>query len=240
VPVLKGKKGDIAALKHLKSDSRALVTPVIELSPPDNNSTITRRISTAIGGLSQAWTDGSFFADLKWLASSPVVEGEAHPVLSFAKLARVNFLRSIPVTSIDRDPAYQQATRDVVGGNDSGMASRLVPDHFESTDVAVFIDRLLSFVSLGPSMVDVVLDFGSVSTVGAGMLARMMRELVSGLPHLTEWRTLTVAGGSFPASLVAVGNARKGVPYRDPQRGLPGCSPSTGLPHVFGPLGGPS
>lgn len=201
IPILKGKLGDLGALRYLGMDSRALVTPLIEPTPPSESTTVNDRILTTIRGLARAWRDGTFFSDLRWLASIPVEPDDSHPVRIFAQQARVNFLRSIPVTSIDRDPAYQEATRSVVNADDAGMALRLGPDHFELPNMTVLIARLLNFLSLTPSKVDLVLDFGSVSTIGSGMLAQVLRGLISTVPHLDEWRTFTVAGSSFPSSL---------------------------------------
>jgi hypothetical protein len=202
VPILKGKLNDITAVRNLKPATKESLTPLIEVVPPTETSNDRDRIKKTINLLYQAWGDRPFFADLVWRQDAPAVETGVHVVDEFFVKARRKQMRAIPVTALDRNPAFQQAVDRIVRAQGEGLAVRLSPTFFDGASTAPrALEALLRLTGLAPSQVDLVLDFREIGNLGTAMVSHATRAWIDMLPNVQDWRTLTVAGSSFPATL---------------------------------------
>lgn len=68
-------------------------------------------------------------------------------------------------------------------------------------NLAVMLQGVLSEMELSPNEVDIVLDFGSILPGQEAGLALATRAIINDFPRIAEWRTMTLAAGSFPESL---------------------------------------
>lgn len=201
VPILKGKRGDVWALRHLKNASRALITPLIEPVPPNPKQTEEGQMQKLIKQLCQGWPAARFFVDLLWRELAPAVAGQ-HVVEYFFDLARQNNLEAIPVTATGRNPAYQQSIRHVVQTDNRGLAIRLGLEDFEVPgQVQQALNTLLGIMRLARNQVDLIVDLRSVFTVPQPTIAQVSISEINQLPNIADWRTLIVAAGSFPPNL---------------------------------------
>ncbi len=204
LPILKCKTGDLWSLRNLKQGSAAWITPLIEMVPPSENKTELQKLQQAVNALEKSWgTVRPLFADLLWRQNALTLPNGNHVVIEFFNMARAVPLRVTPVTSPDRDQAYQQAVRQVLQQDARGLALRLPMRLFGNLDtLSNALDALLRFMGLEQkNQVDLIVDFESVVGMPAGILGQMMRAALSVIPDLAAWRTLAVASGSFPVNL---------------------------------------
>ncbi|MEK6396523.1 MAG: hypothetical protein V4734_00425, partial [Terriglobus sp.] len=84
--------------------------------------------------------------------------------------------------------------------NSGRLMIRLLPDDFDVlSSLKAEINSVLKFFGLTPASVDLLVDMRSV--VDPQDTANDIVKFVGSLPDLKKWKTLTVAGGSFPSSL---------------------------------------
>lgn len=123
-------------------------------------------------------------------------------------------VRAIPVVRLTDPDEVFEALRESCARDGVGAAIRLTPSDLD--DSVLPLEQLLETraQSLGlssPDLVDVVLDFGSVTDENAlSMAARLGRFLVNDLTR-RPWRTAAVGGGAFPPDLSKVAPNTIGV-----------------------------
>jgi len=196
VPILKGKRGEFPAIGALRS--KILLTPLFEHVPSQQPDFIPRKMD-------DIWSkDDPYFVDMLFVDDEDAAEGSAstHPLaLCFNSIADKHQF-GIPVTGPTRSPAYQAALRAIVASQGRGFAIRLLTDDFDDEDaVAEWVDAIIDYTGIESSSIDMIVDLGTVAGQTAAVIARTHRTLLSLLPRITEWRTLTVVSGAFPTSL---------------------------------------
>lgn len=201
VPILKGKKGDMWALRHTSKEHGARVTPMIEVVPPTSKQTESSSLELLARLLAGSWAARRSFVDLLWRDGGPPFPNGMHVVDAFFEHARRRGLPVVPVTALSRTPAYQQAVGRVHRADGSGIALRLAQADFDEPGLDSLLDGLFAVVGVTPAQVDLVIDFGSVREVAVNLLAQNIRSAVEIVPDPRAWRTLTVAAGSFVTSL---------------------------------------
>lgn len=202
MPILKAKGAEFWALGGLKESTKEVVAPVFEVVPPSEKRTIHDRVKLTAGKLYEAWQARRFYIDMKWVSSYSTFYADKHVVDDFFAQAGVLGLDAVPVTAFDRDPGYQQATAAVVKREAKGLALRLSQeDMADPRTLSRSVDAIFGLTGVGPDQVDLILDYGDVRGLAAGLLSQLMRATLAGLPHLRLWRSLAVSGSSFPPSL---------------------------------------
>lgn len=200
IPILKCKGGDLWALEHLKDASKEKVTPLIEPMPPKSGASAQDKVADAATKIGRKWASRPFFADLVWLENADPLANGKHVATEFFEKCSAKELKPIPVTSPDRKPIFQEA---VFGAADPyGLMLRLLPRHFnDETALARAIDATMTRSGLRPQNIDLLIDFQAVSGQASGLLPQLIRAAIMVLPHSGEWRSLSVAASSFPATL---------------------------------------
>jgi Beta protein len=204
VPIIKSKAGELWALGNIRADSLEITTPLLEILPPRLRKRgpqveIAKHVDTICKDIRGVW-------DIRYpifLDTLPLDQDAARGLDRFFKMARKQSLRGIPVTSIARSPEYQTVLQQVVATDKEGCMVRLsVKDFRDKTILQKALDQLLAFTGVKSDQVDILLDYGFRSE-GSEVL-QFLRLHIPQLPYLEEWRTLSVASGSFPKSLLHV------------------------------------
>lgn len=210
VPILKAKKGELDALSDVAADVKAALTPLIEVPeiPWDFEEeaplkTIDKHIEKLAKKLTDAWHDvRPFFVDMPWWehGDSLMADG-SHPLQWLGDQCHAAGLHLIPVTGPARDAAYQHAAHAVVARHHHGLCIRIEPDDFDRLfeNPSAVLDALRG--PLPFQEVDILIDMRAITedlipTVRYGVLAA-----VRSIPHVTSWRTLTLASSAFPKNL---------------------------------------
>lgn len=197
VPVLKSKGGELWALEQTTNEQRAHITPLLEVHR-EGEKTITQHVKKVMSKIEKAWGTRPFFLDTHLFGTAG--NTSVTSASSIFQAAEDENLTFIPVTALARSNAYQGVI--ARHATQHGVMIRLTSDDFYNpTVLKAHLDSLLGQLGLPISKVDVLIDYGEV--VSHATQVQLIRTQVSSLPYLQEWRTLTIAGGAFPASLAA-------------------------------------
>lgn len=208
VPILKGKAGELAALQEASASTRARMTPMVEIPAIEWDYIATKwkaviadHVAPFPQRLVDAWAGaGRLFLDGGLLDPSDLIAGE-HPVAPVARAARGLGLTVVPVWSPSRSSAERSAVEALTGEAASGVCVRLSGGDLAAAATAA--PAALQALSVQPEDVDLVLDFAAVSGA-AGLLEAEYRSCLAGVPTPARWRSLVVAGSSFPVDLSGV------------------------------------
>ena len=210
VPILKGKRAEYDSLRELSPETKAALTPLIEIPPipwdfeqDEPAKTIDQHLAPVAKSLDDAWAgDRPFFIDLLWIPDTEVMNDGRQPLSFLCDAARERNLRLIPVTGTRRAEGYQGAVRDAVRADNLGFCIRIEGE--DLADLARLrdtVDNLLEFVALTPRETDLLIDFNEIPAAQVGPMLIAANSVIGSLPYVTEWRTLTLAGSAFPLNL---------------------------------------
>jgi len=211
VPILKSKKGEFDALSWLDPTTKDALTPLIEIFtvPWDWNDdvpakTIEDHLTSSAQGVIRGWgPDRPIFIDTVWLEPDDQADGKHHLEYLFDLLR--GEVDAIPVGGPGRGAAHTAAVAAVAATDGGGACLRLDPD--EVRDLAGLgqrLDQWLADAALRPAEVDLIVDFAEVTADSLGAFEIAAGALLPALPHLADWRSMTLASGGFPRDLSGV------------------------------------
>lgn len=206
VPILKGKAGELDALKLVQIRTRQAMTPLVEVAPKDENptaATVAKICRQTVGRLAKSYPDpvmldGGLF-DLDQL-----IDGGRGVVAVLADEARSEGILARPVLRIGDPARALQEAADAHGTDGHGLALRVVGEDLDEDpeDLDDALDDTLTETSTSRADVDLVLDVGPIDgDVAVRGAARLVASLLRDLPRIDEWRSVTVASGAFPVDL---------------------------------------
>lgn len=206
VPILKWRQAEYLALERSPVSIKDWVTPLFEvpLEPWDfenerPSKTLKEHLSKVGKKLKKAWNSRRCFFDSPNLDGADTVEDQHHLTHLFS-LLRSDGCNAVPVTGLSRADAYQDAVREIQEHDGNGILLRLTPDDFEGTLVAD-IRETLRRVGVTARAADLIIDSDDDIPNSSGALATSWESMIKALPNIGQWRSLTVAAGSFPESL---------------------------------------
>lgn len=201
VPILKWKRGEQRALSEITPQTKNGLTPLIELVPlqrdldtGDPKETLEDYTNASVDALVTGWgTSELFFLDCREIADEVTNRGTTGPDEVFDKCSTAG-LKFIPVIGLQRSAieiasALQYRTR--------GICLRLTTDDLRpslATDLQVF----LRTNRLNNSEVDINMDFGALENLNDRLFEMTVRNLLTSIPNLGQWRTLTLTASAFP------------------------------------------
>ena len=121
-----------------------------------------------------------------------------HALHSLMTSCRAYGKTPIAVLALDRDRDYVAAVRACAAHDHRGVCLRLNADEVDDTNA---IAELLDAVAVTAGDVDVVLDLGAVTDGSITIFADGLTASLQRLAKNSRWRSVTIAGGSFPQSL---------------------------------------
>lgn len=211
VPVLKGRQGEYGALTEADEGVRQNMTPLIEIPPipwdfeaeaPAKSSR--DHVSGVAETLNNSWgAGGRIFLDAGLLADEDLVD-DRHPLSLILEGAADLGLEAVPVMGPTRGEKYTAAVREALDRDSRGACLRLEGEDLEEPeDLPTTLAESLKVYSLSPGDVDLVVDIGAI-TPEQQWAGATVRLLISALPQVREWRTLTLISSSFPLDLSGV------------------------------------
>ena len=231
VPILKGKLGELNALRAIGPAELAGAHPLVEVldgSGGDDKSR-TDVITSVVKRLTDAWGRGRpplrlDAADLEDEQADPAVgSGSAFSgppaIRQLIDLLRPHGVAVVPVVRLSDPPRVYESLRDTCAADGHGALLRVTPDDLD--DSVLPLDRLIEtrVSDLGidsPSSVDIVLDFGAVNDDNATQIATRLGRFLLGSLTRQPWRTVAVGAGAFPSDLSGVqANVIGMLPRRD-------------------------
>ncbi|MBZ0145999.1 MAG: beta family protein [Pseudorhodoplanes sp.] len=219
VPILKWKMGEYQALHRLANPVKDRITPLLEIPPVGFDfETNTQRESTDdhLGDfgkrLKSKWQARPCFVDLKHLPATARCAGGRHCVEVLFETARAEGCSAIPVVGFANDAAFLAAVGAVVRQDQRGVCLRLTLSDFDRPNLAADIENLLRPLADGRGDVDLVIDLGTPNYLPIAIYTMTMTALMSRVPMLNRWRTLTLAGTSYPQSVANIASPYQIIP----------------------------
>lgn len=206
VPILKGRQGELDALREVQLATRQAMTPLLEVAPKDeaeDPATVLKICQQTVEKLAARYRhpimlDAGLF-DLK-----AEVDGGRGVVAVLADAARAAGLVAQPVIRLGDPATAVREAGEAVAVDGRGLTLRLGGEDLdeEPDELDDVFDGLLDQAGTDRQAVDLLLDVGPVDgDVAVRGAARMLTSLIRDLPSITRWRSLTVAAGAFPVDL---------------------------------------
>jgi hypothetical protein len=211
VPVLKWKMGEYQALSRLGDVVKDRLTPLLEIPPVGFDFETGQHKESAddhLGDfgkrLRSKWQARPCFVDLKWIPPTTRCEGGQHCVEFVFATARAEGCGAIPVVGLSSDAAFLAAVGAVSRQDRRGVCLRLVLGDFDRPALATDIENLLRPLVGGWGEADLVLDLGTPTYVPIAIFTLTLTALLSRVPVLNRWRTVTIVGTSYPPSIANI------------------------------------
>jgi hypothetical protein len=212
VPILRGKEGEYGAVRELAKALKTGITPFFDIPPipmvfddngvgtPKDTDAHFQSVAKKIQG---CWgTDRPLFVDLYWTPGSEQVSDGRSAYTYILDENRSVGVKVVPVTGLRRDADHQAAVRAALAKDQLGICVRLERQDFDDkVDLAAQLDALLKKMKVTVDQVDIIIDLRTLLAETATTEAKAARTLVTDLPYVQKWRTLTIAGSAFPKSL---------------------------------------
>jgi hypothetical protein len=184
-PILRPRRGELAALHHLDAAAATRVMPIIELAPGDRLPQLVRQMPPRTGAIA---------VDLS------AIEDTAGPLAE--ELAAVG-VAMLPVLR-----AYDSRRRLVEHGRAArlhlGRAVLRLQPHLDAHNPAAATataDRLLTGAGLEPDRVDLVIDLAETACAAHANRFEERARHVLRWARFSPWRSVTVAAGAMPPNL---------------------------------------
>jgi hypothetical protein len=198
VPILRWKAGEKRALRELFPEDKRRLTPLIEWSrpgevaPKEDRESPTPEPPDLAHDIMKHWGTRPFFCDLAWFWTG-ILDGDVLDLRRYAVGLANSGLRPIPVLTLGDAIEYRSALASLISGPE--VCLRLHYADLAGQSLARRLNHFFLTTGHTPATVHVIADF-NVHYRDLDIAAFYGR-----LPHITLYRTLTVAAGSFPLDL---------------------------------------
>jgi hypothetical protein len=186
VPILKTKAGERWALSHLSLDLAKHATPLMEFHT-HKTTPISIHVAETCEALGAAWgVERPIFLDTHWLHGE---SGNPAVIQASFDSAREQ-VKAIPVVRMSYEESCRDELASVIEQDGRGLLLRIRVSDLNHPDR---IDTILSDLSTTARDGHLMIDY-------RGQQMNLESDIPR-VPHLEEWRTITVASGVFPRSL---------------------------------------
>ena len=219
-PILKGKSGDLTGLAHVASTMRASLIPVIEAVSSAADTGDIALMESDMDTLAKRLADGWGTADRVILDCGLVGEdmplsGGQMPAQVLAARAASRGLESIPAVRVTSPPAVLAAVASVASAQGYGACIRIEREDIDDiSGIPPSLLATLAQLGLAPDQVDILLDFADVQPTTVGPFGALAVAIISSLPNLNDWRSVSLASGAFPPNLAGFNNYVPGTVQR--------------------------
>ena len=207
LPILPARKGAFRAMDVLSPPARSRLTPLFDVPSPvlKGNETIEVYLAERAQGIHRACgTMRPMYVDVHDLPLDLHTSSDTQPIVHLFDLLRMHSSLAVPVTGTeaDRDKDYLESVRSIVARDRRGVCLRLTEDDLaERQTLGAATAAVLDFLAIGPSELDVILDFGHVGNRNPDTLGGTAYEALRAIHRIGRFRNIVVAGGSVPGNL---------------------------------------
>lgn len=208
VPIIKWKMGEYQALLRLDADIKKYIHPLIEIPPIGwdfEKQRLVKTMNEHLAGfgkkLRDKWGQKPAFVDLVLLDMSQRMADDKHPVEYVFEEARAYIKNTIPVTSLERDAAHQDAVKNVIGSDANGLCIRLALQDLIKGDADLHINVMAEYFGVEIQEIDIVLDLAAPNFQPLAIFVRALRSATSNIRSLIKCRSFTIAATAFPETM---------------------------------------
>ncbi|MEK8212582.1 beta family protein [Paenibacillus sp. FSL L8-0463] len=210
VPILKWKQGEQTALNLLPKFIKESITPLIELPPIEWNyekeqpkKTIDKHLNGIGDSIDKHWgKQQAFFIDLLYIKENDRLQNGEHPLQFVLGDLRQKKVVGIPITSVERDVAFQTEIIEANRIDNLGVGIRVREEDFG--DLKTKIDHLLAILNIAKCSIDLIVDFEYIDPNTNIRTTLFLKEFLNNIPYLNDWRNIIFCATSFPKDLSEV------------------------------------
>lgn len=190
VPLLRWKGAEISAVRDLTSAQRDRLKPLFELVPKSfAKLPVERVVALKARELATNWGwDRPCFID-------PHLLGPSVAAAVYALLDKEEYLTATLVTGL-QPKLHPHLLRELKAVKKRGLALRVSVHEFRQAGWRKALADLLDDLRLQPADIDLIIDFGLLTSVPDGF-----EQVVAAVTALGTWRMVVLLAGSFPPDL---------------------------------------
>ena len=215
VPILKWKLGEYQALSRLAPAVKDRITPLLEI-PAVGYDFEKHRTSKSLDDhladfgrrLKAKWQARACFIDLRLIDQSERMSDGSHPLDRVLTSARSEGCNTIPVIAVGSDADYLKAAGAAKSVDTHGVCLRLQLEDFDRPNFSGDIENALRQVTASQTETDLVIDLGDKQFLPITAFVQTLISAIRKIPALNRWRTFSVAGTSYPATLAAIDGSK--------------------------------
>lgn len=214
VPIIRWRSAEIKALKNLYPEDRDGITPLFEfiMPPPntdkddykkileDSKSKFLRKLPNIAQDIAKCWGQNAAFVDVH-LLDGDIRASAFEQILSSTgdlDLFSIPVVYIIPVVGTQSDAETRSVAVKFAKINKRGLCIRIDESHFDNKDLFQEIESFVKSNGLDFSTIDILVD---LKIIDENMAIKSVIEKLSNIPHIMQWRSLILTGGSFPKDL---------------------------------------
>ena len=208
-PILRWKAAEKSALGEMYEDDRKNTVPLIEYIMPykstlkESQDVFLSKLPSELEYIEKHWGQRQIYVDVHLIDNATRAEA-LKIIFSFAEhhdlfLVPTTFI--IPVVSSDTDMQTRLLAVEYAKKTMCGICIRIARVHMEQKDIK---KEVLSFIhknNINPEIVDILIDYNIVGKQDIQDCKALIQKLQASIPNIHSWRSLTIAGGSFPRDL---------------------------------------
>lgn len=222
VPILKWRQGEYQALLRLPDPIKDRTVPLIEITPPDfdfetwtPSKTIDDHLVKFAPRLHKKWGARLALLDCGLLEPAAVMQGGKHPLQYLCEQAFAQGATIVPVIRLGSDAAYRSAVKTANAMMLTGTAIRCSLDEAMDRDFDTNVGALLQLLGVALGDCDVIVDLEAPSWDPQQVLVGIVTAAMQASNTMTNARSLTLTGTSFPASMAEVTGPLQYWPRRE-------------------------
>lgn len=209
MPILKIRAGEMGALHVTSRDNlRPLLeiqpTPVAEEPPPGEErkaqKTPTEHLNDQLKKIEVNWGTAPVHLDYDLFLEGHAGTDGIERIDTLAEDARQVGTRLIPVVRPGKSSQRVALARRIARKHHEGYGLRVCGQALESSDLRTEIDGLIELLDTRYGLCDLIIDWGDLSSPSRVPTTNRVNEILAPLQKDADWRSITIAGGAFPAS----------------------------------------
>ncbi len=214
VPILLTRRGERVALRESRPEVKDRMCPMFVVPPVPWDfvdekpaKTLPDHIEPVASQLAQDWGTNPAYLDSIHLDDTPI--SGSHPIEIILKSAARLGLPLMPVTGPDRSAAHHTAVSRLAAlPGSTGICLRLTKEYALNLEAPPGqktwdLNALLTTLGVSPNDVDLIFDFGD-SPDSPTATSILVKSIVTSLPHINLWRTITFSGTSMPTTFAGL------------------------------------
>jgi hypothetical protein len=211
MPVLRGKQGEMFALKRLDAGIQASILPLLDIdeSPSTEKKTLDRHLELTVERLAKAWGKShELIIDTDRIDSDKRIANGTHYLSHICKHAEMWGLNAILTCSLDR--LDSESYLNAITGDHQRSQGKLCIRVFDN-DIELSEDEfssktttLLTRVGSNRELCDLVIDLQVINVDRFDDILEQVTRFLSSQRNVADWKSIFLVGSSFPNSLKGI------------------------------------
>lgn len=200
VPILKCKAGEFIALAKLPDSLKNETVPIADLVPVHNKKSFVEHIKSSIGYIKSWGNERLLYIDGYMLQDTDLTMGRKKYMEYIFDELRKNGNNVIPVVSNISNLEYLEQVKNIIEKDGKGVCLRVFVNR--ELNINDEIERTIQRLGININQIDLLIDLQSVENLKIEEIYTWQKDILLNLVYSSSWRSLFLAGSSFPINLI--------------------------------------